>query len=45
MVFDATWEAQIDEDLANTSANMSNRPNTFPAGLTDMIAAREGESS
>lgn len=41
MVFDATWEAQIDEDLANTSANMSNRPNTFPAGLTDMIVARE----
>lgn len=41
MMFDAMWEAQIDEDLANTSAKTSNRTNTFPAGLTDMTVARE----
>ena len=41
MMFDAMWEAQIDEDLANTSAKTSNRTKKFPAGLTDMTVARE----
>ena len=41
MTFGAIWEAQIDDHFANTSANMPNEYNTFPAELTDMIVARE----
>ncbi len=40
-MFGATGEAQIDEDFADTSANMSNEHNPFPAEPTDIIVARE----